>query len=236
MKPELFNQYPIRMNARMPVRFENKESMMTDNNISPAYCIQTRRTVIRCWNPEDAAMLNQAVKESQEHLIPWMPWAKGEIPSLEERTGWLRRCRGAFDLDQDYVFGILNPEQTRVLGGTGLHTRLGKGALEIGYWIHKDFINQGYATEVSAALTKAAFEIWQVQRVEIHCDPENVRSAAVPRKLGYTMEAVLKQRLELADGSWRDTMVWTLLASEYPTSPCAAAQIEARDVVGKIIL
>lgn len=209
---------------------------MTDNNISPAYCIQTRRTVIRCWNPEDAAMLNQAVKESQEHLIPWMPWAKGEIPSLEERTGWLRRCRGAFDLDQDYVFGILNPEQTRVLGGTGLHTRLGKGALEIGYWIHKDFINQGYATEVSAALTKAAFEIWQVQRVEIHCDPENVRSAAVPRKLGYTMEAVLKQRLELADGSWRDTMVWTLLASEYPTSPCAAAQIEARDVVGKIIL
>ena len=209
---------------------------MPDTPLRPAYCIQTQRTVIRCWNPEDAALLNQAVKESQEHLIPWMPWAKEEVPSLEERTGWLRHCRGRFDLDEDYVFGIFNPEQTRVLGGTGLHTRLGKGALEIGYWIHKDFINQGYATEVSAALTKVAFEIMHVNRVEIHCDPPNVRSAAVPRKLGYTLEAILKQRLELEDGAFRDTMVWTLLASEYPFTPSAAAKIDARDVVGKTII
>jgi RimJ/RimL family protein N-acetyltransferase len=184
---------------------------MPDTPLRPAYCIQT-------------------------HLIPWMPWAKGDIPSLEERIKWLRRCRGNFDLDQDYVYGIFNPEQTRVLGGSGLHTRLGKGALEIGYWIHKDFINQGYATEVSAALTKVAFETMRVNRVEIHCDPQNVRSAAVPRKLGYTLEATLKQRLELEDGVWRDTMVWTLLASEYPSSPSAAARIEARDVVGKLLL
>ncbi len=209
---------------------------MPDTPLRPPYCIQTQRTIIRCWNPEDAALLNKAVKESQEHLIPWMPWAKEEGPSLEERTGWLRRCRGKFDLDEDYVFGIFNLEQTRVLGGTGLHTRLGKGALEIGYWIHKDFINQGYATEVSAALTKVAFEIMHVNRVEIHCDPQNVRSAAVPRKLGYTLEAILKQRLELEDGVWRDTMVWTLLASEYPPSPSAAARIEARDVGGKLLL
>jgi RimJ/RimL family protein N-acetyltransferase len=209
---------------------------MPETPLRPAYCIQTLRTITRCWNPEEASMLNQAVKESQEHLVPWMPWAKGEIPSLEERTGWLRRCRGRFDLDEDYGFGIFNPEQTRVLGGTGLHTRLGKGALEIGYWIHKDFINQGYATEVSAALTKVAFEIMHVNRVEIHCDPQNVRSAAVPRKLGYTLEAVLKQRLELEDGVWRDTMVWTLLASEYPSSPSAEVKIEAQDVVGKTIL
>jgi RimJ/RimL family protein N-acetyltransferase len=209
---------------------------MPDTPLRPAYCIQTQRTVIRCWNPEDAALLNQAVKESQAHLIPWMPWAEGEIPSLEERISWLRQRRGNFDLDKDYGFGILNPEQTRVLGGTGLHTRLGKGALEIGYWIHKDFINQGYATEVSAALTKVAFEIMHVNRVEIHCDPQNVRSAAVPRKLGYTLEAVLKQRLELEDGVWRDTMVWTLLASEYPSTPSAAVKLEARDVVGKSLL
>jgi len=201
----------------------------------PAYCIHTQRLVIRCWKPEDAALLNQAVKESQEHLKPWMPWASGEIPSLQERIGWLRTCRGNMDLDHDFIYGIFDPEEKRVLGGTGLHTRLGKGALEIGFWIHKDFINQGYATEVSAALTKVAFEIMQVNRVEIHCDPENVRSAAVPPKLGYTLEAILKQRVETGEGTWRDSMIWTLTAGEYPTSPAASAQIEAFDVIGRSI-
>jgi len=209
---------------------------MTDKIPGPAYCIKTKRLVLRCWQPEDAAMLNQAVQESQEHLIPWMPWAKGELPSLQERIAWLRHCRGIMDQDQDYVYGIFNPEQTRVLGGSGLHTRLGKGALEIGYWIHVDFINQGYATEVAAALTKVSFEIMQVNRVEIHCDPKNVRSAAVPRKLGYTLEAILKQRVEIEEGAWRDSMIWTLTAGEYPSSPPAAAKIEAYDVIGRLIL
>ena len=54
---------------------------------------------------------------------------------------------------------------------------------------------QGLATEVSAALTRVAFEIDQVDRVEIHCEPQNVRSAAVPRKLGYQHEATLARRL-----------------------------------------
>jgi RimJ/RimL family protein N-acetyltransferase len=212
------------------------EPLMSEPIPGPAYCIITPRLLLRCWNPSDAEMLNQSVAESQEHLKPWMPWARGELPSLQERLGWLRRCRGEFDLSKDFVYAIFNPEETRVLGGTGLHTRLGSGAREIGYWIHKDFINQGFATEASAALTKAAFEIEQVNRVEIHCDPKNVRSAAVPRKLGYTFEAVLKQRIELEPGTWRDSMIWTLTADQYPSSPSASVQIEAFDAAGRQII
>ena len=81
-----------------------------------------------------------------------------------------------------------------------------------------------------------AFEIDRVHRVEIHCDPANVRSAAVPRKLGYTHEATLHQRLPLPDGTFRDAMVWTLLAGEYPASPAARAEIQALDALGRQIL
>jgi RimJ/RimL family protein N-acetyltransferase len=107
---------------------------------------------------------------------------------------------------------------------------------EIGYWIHKDHINQGLATEATAALTRVAFTIDKVTRVEIHCDPANVRSAAVPRKLGFRHEAILRQRTLGVDGRLRDTMIWTLLADEYPASPAAAAEIEAFDVVGQRLL
>jgi RimJ/RimL family protein N-acetyltransferase len=123
-----------------------------------------------------------------------------------------------------------------VLGGTGLHLAWSEGALEIGYWIHKDYINRGLVTESSAALTRVAFEVNRVNRVEIHCDPKNVRSAAVPPKLGYTHEATLLQRLKLDNGSWRDSMVWTLLAQNYPSSPPASRPIQAFDVIGRRII
>ena len=141
-----------------------------------------------------------------------------------------------FDQDEDYVYGVFSPDQSAVLGSSGLHTRVGKDAREIGYWIHADHINQGLATEVSAALAKVAFEVDKVQRIEIHCDPRNDRSAAVPRKLGFTHEATLRQRTQSVEGELVDAMIWTLLADDYPTSPAAKTPIEAFDVIGRRVL
>jgi RimJ/RimL family protein N-acetyltransferase len=122
------------------------------------------------------------------------------------------------------------------LGVTRLHTHLGNGAWEIGYWIHIDHINQGLATESSAALTKVVFEINHASRVEIHCDPKNVRSASIPRKLGYIHEATLHNRVEDSNGNPRDSMIWTVFSESYPASPVAKAQIEAYDVIGRRII
>jgi RimJ/RimL family protein N-acetyltransferase len=122
------------------------------------------------------------------------------------------------------------------LAGTGLHTRAGSGGREIGYWIHAAHVNQGLATEAAAALTKVAFVVDDVRRVEIHCDPANVRSLAVPRKLGFRHEATLRARTTTPDGRPRDTMIWTLLADEFAASPASTAEVEAFDVIGRRIL
>jgi RimJ/RimL family protein N-acetyltransferase len=207
------------------------------NNIpGPAYLIKTQRLILRCWNPADAQLLKTAVDESLDHLLPWMPWAADEPEELQEKIDRLRQCRGKFDLGQDFVYGIFNLDQSRVLGSTGLHTHLGPLGREIGYWIHKDFINQGLATESSAALTRVAFEIEHIKRVEIHCDPDNGRSAAVPRKLGFIHEATLRQRVPCGEQKLGDTMIWTLFEADYPSSAAAKAQIEAFDVAGRRIL
>jgi RimJ/RimL family protein N-acetyltransferase len=201
----------------------------------PAYRIHTQRLVLRCWQPADAPLLKTAIEASLEHLRPWMPWAQ-HAPEDLRTIEYLRRCRGEFDLGQDFAYGMFDRAETEVLGGTGLHTRVGAGAREIGYWVHKDYINRGFATEATAALTKVAFLIDRVARLEIHCDPNNVRSAAVPRKLGFCHEATLRHRSRTPDGQPRDTMVWTLLAHEYHTSSAAATEIEAFDVMGGPLL
>ena len=199
--------------------------------MGPAYRIHTRRLVIRCWTPADAAWLKSAIDESLEHLRPWMPWAADEPQEIEAKIVRLRRFKADFDQGRDFVYGVFDREETRVIGGSGLHTRLGKAVLEIGYWVHKDHINQGIATESSAALTRVAMEIDKVKRVEIHCNQNNAASAAIPRKLGFDCRFTVTDR---ADGP-RDTMIWTMSRENYPGSPASSNQIQAFGAGGNAI-
>jgi len=203
--------------------------------INPTYRIETKRLIVRCYNPSDALLLAASVTENVEHLRPWMPWAHNEPEPIETKEERLRTFRGKFDLGENFIYGIFNPGETRLLGGTGLHPRIGEGGLEIGYWIHKDFVNQGLATESTAALVKVAFDILHIHRVEIHCDPANLASASVPRKLGFTHEGTLRAKTPFLD-RWSDSMVWGLLENEYPVSPSSKAEIKAFDVSGKQLL
>lgn len=202
---------------------------------NPAYRIETKRLVIRCYNPSDAPLLAESVTESLEHLRPWMPWVYNEPEPIEEKIQRLKLFRGNFDLGQNFTYGIFNPEGTKLVGGTGLHTRLGESELEIGYWIHKDYINQGLVTESTAALIKVAFELIHIHRIEIHCDPGNVASAAIPHKLGFTHEGTLRAKTRFLDG-WSDSMVWGLLETEYPDSPSSQAEVKAFDANGQQVL
>lgn len=206
---------------------------MTHALTGPAYRIETERLVIRCWHPKDAAHLQTAINENLDHLRAWMPWAHHEPTTIQDKINRLRKMRGQFDLGQDFVYGIFDEAETKVLGGTGLHTRLGENTREIGYWIHKDFTRKGLITETVLALTKVGFGIDNVDHIEIHCDPTNIASAGVARKAGYVHEATLRHRTKTPDGRPRDSMIWTLFADQYQDSPAAKAQITAFDAANQ---
>jgi RimJ/RimL family protein N-acetyltransferase len=194
----------------------------------PPYRIHTERLVIRCWNPEDAPLLKEAIDSSLDHLRPWMPWAEHEPQPLAEKVQLLRRFRGRFDLGEDFVYGIFSHDESEVAGGTGLHTRVGEDGLEIGYWIRASRVGQGLATEATGALTRVALELCGVDRVELHVEPSNAASLRIPRKLGYREEATLRRRLP----RHRDKVVFTLFADEFAGTPSASAAFEAWDAGG----
>ncbi len=187
-------------------------------NAAKAYRIETERLVIRCYKPADAPLLKLAIDASLAELIQWMPWAKNEPETVEQKTQRLRHFRAMFDLDQDYNYGIFNKTETELIGSTGLHTRVGADAREIGYWINSKHTGKGYAQEAAAALTKTGFEIDGLERIEIHCDPKNYKSSKIPAALGYQHEATLRNRLKNAEGQPRDKMIWTLFKADYEQS------------------
>jgi RimJ/RimL family protein N-acetyltransferase len=198
---------------------------------TPPYRIVTERLVIRCWNPEDAPLAQEAVGSGREHLRPWMLWADKER-TVEEQAALLRSFRALFDRDEDFIYGVFSPDESEVVGGTGLHTRAGDGALEIGYWIRASRTNEGLATEATAALTRVAFELCGVDRVELHVEVGNAPSLRIPAKLGYREEATLRRRI----AGTRDKVIFTLFADEYRDSPSASAAFEAYDALGTRLL
>jgi RimJ/RimL family protein N-acetyltransferase len=207
---------------------------MSETIPGPAYRILTPHLCLRCWNPEDAPALKVAVDASREHLSPWLRWALEE-ETLQYHIDRLRRERGKFDLGQDFTYAIFSRDEQHVLGSTGLHARTDDRAREIGYWIHVDHIRQGYATEASAALTKVAFLIEGIDRVEIHCHPDNNASATIPLKLGFRHEATLRRRSYWSEARVEDSMLWSIFVDEFPKSLAAQIEIQAYDAAGREI-
>jgi len=201
------------------------------------YRIETDRLVLRCYEPDDAPLLKEAVDESIEHLEPWMPWARYEPQPLDQKIELLRGFRSSFDGDVDHIFGIFDLDESRLLGGCGLHPDGGEGSRMIGYWVRADSIGQGIATEVTAVLTRVGFEQCGLRRVDIQVDPDNERSLRIPRKLGFTEDGILRRRLEPKEegGEWRDSVLFSMLEGELPGSPCVAFGYEAYDVIGRVL-
>jgi RimJ/RimL family protein N-acetyltransferase len=192
---------------------------------------------VRCWEPRDAPLLKESIDSSLDELRPWLPWALDEPQTLEEKVQVLRRFRGRFDVGEDFTYGLFTRDESEVVGGSGFHRRVGEGAFEIGYWIRSSRAGQGLATEVTATLTRVGFEVCEVDRIEIHCEPENERSMRIPRKLGYAEEARLRRRLYAPPGGEpRDVVVFSLFRDTYAGTPAAWAELEAFDAAGRRIL
>jgi RimJ/RimL family protein N-acetyltransferase len=172
--------------------------------------IATERLLLRCYRPEDAVLLKEAIDANLEHLRRWMPWAMDEPSPLDVLELRLADFASAFDAGEDWAYGIFEPAERTLYGGAGVHRRGAADVLEIGYWVRAELEGRGYVTEAAAALAQAALRVDGVERVEIRCDPRNTRSAAVPARLGFRFVETLIENTLTPTGEPRDTMVWEL--------------------------
>lgn len=89
--------------------------------------------------------------------------------------------------------------------------------LYLGYtWYHPKFWGTGINKITKYILLKFAFETLGNNRVGFHVDSENARSCKAVESLGAKKEGVLRQNIIRVDGSFRDTVCYSILASEWP--------------------
>ena len=185
-----------------------------DHNLKPLERIAAGAVVLRRYTPSDIDILQTTIQESLDHLSPWMPWAQ-EPQTRAVLVDFIARADQSWEAGTDFHYGIWNTDEQELRGGCGLHARIGPGALEIGYWVSRKHIGRGYAKAAAHALTHAALSLPGITRVEIHCDEANVRSAAVPRALGYRLDRVVADEIKAPGEVGRD-MLW-VFEDTHPT-------------------
>lgn len=177
--------------------------------------IETERLLVRAPRVGDGPALAEAVNASLEHLQPWMPWAK-EPTTIEKSEANVRRGVSRWIAREDLWLMIVRKSDGVFLGGSGLH-RIDWSIprFEIGYWIRPEAQGKGYVTEAVTAIRDFAFGTLKATRVEVRCDAENVRSAAVAERCGFVLEGRLRLNSRAVSGELRDDLIYSLLHTEW---------------------
>lgn len=189
--------------------------------------IHTSRLLLRAWHPRDAATLKPLLERNVEYLAPWIPAHAAQpapLPELEQR---LAGYASDFSADNVWRYAVYDLDGETLLGAASLHPRVehervpyaDSDRVEMGYWIRQDTAGRGYATEAARGLLATASVLPRFGMAEIRCDERNTLSAAVPRRLGFTLRETLIEAGLAASESTIALQVWALPA---PFAPEAA--------------
>ncbi len=174
---------------------------------------------LREFRDGDAVGVLNTVLANREHLMPFMEWMNPNYSLVDAREFVAQSIVDARQ-KKSLAFGIFRGE--KFIGATGFSTfdRESKAA-EIGYWIDKNEEGKGIVSKACKLLINHAFTELKLNRIQIRCAAENVRSAAIPEKFGFVKEGVLRQS-QFRNGRLHDFLVYGLLAAEWKKSEPAS--------------
>lgn len=157
--------------------------------------LRTLRLLLRAWVGADAPTLRPMLIANHAHLRPWIPERVSTpvpLPQLVERLdGYAADCAACIA----FRFAIRDRSGARVLGEVSLFPRAATSRValaradraEIGYWLAESSMRRGLATEAADALLRVASSLPGMTCAEIHCNADNLPSAAVARRLGFEL-------------------------------------------------
>ncbi|GAB2878369.1 GNAT family N-acetyltransferase [Streptomyces mayteni] len=120
-------------------------------------------------------------------------------------------------------FAVVHRADGRAIGWTAfMDIDAGDERLEIGYtWYGPAYWRTAVNTETKLLLLGHAFDELGMGRVQLKADHRNERSQAAIARLGARREGVLRRHVRRSDGTWRDTVYFSLLATEWPAARAA---------------
>jgi ribosomal-protein-alanine N-acetyltransferase len=171
--------------------------------------LKTRRLEIREFESGDFLAIHACASDPM--VTRWFPWG----PNTESETrDFLEGVVRAATLHAraSYVLAVVSREHGLI--GCCLLDRKKEREFELGYYVHRDHWNQGFAAEAVEAVVPFAFRELEAHRILARVDPGNPTSARVLERIDFRLDDRVR-RDQFIKGEWRDSLLYVLVAEEW---------------------
>jgi ribosomal-protein-serine acetyltransferase len=173
---------------------------------------------LRALEDADAEALYALIDRDREQLSPWLPWAAEQ--ALSNTRDFIAAAHRQEDEGNGFQVALLH--DGAIAGVVGFHAvSWAHRSASLGYWLAADRQGRGLMTTAVRRLVDHAIFEWALHRIEIRAAVGNRRSRAIPERLGFVQEGVLRQA-ELVQGRYLDLVVYSMLAPDWPAAGAPA--------------
>ena len=135
------------------------------------------------------------------------------LADVENRV--LKQHQFLFDSAMGFYWGITLRDSDKIIGTCGFHgTEWLHASTKIGFDLAKSYWGRGIMAEALSAILQWIIQFHRINRIQAETDPNNHRSIATLRRLGFSEEGLLRQ-----SGYWRgefhDARCFSLLKSDW---------------------
>lgn len=177
------------------------------------FTLETPRVLLRLLAPED---LKPLLALANDKSI-WK-WFVQELDEEAAMTQWIDELLLERQQGKRMPFTVIDKDGYTICGCTSyLNISFFDKRLEIGStWLGSEFIGTGVNRHAKFALLCYAFEVMNMERVEVKTDNLNERAKAALLKVGFIPEGVLRSHMQMHSDRRRDSIYFSILKSEWP--------------------
>ncbi len=151
------------------------------------------------------------IKKNEAHLRPWMKWID-KVETVDDSIANIESNIEDWEMKTDLHLGVFRDGV--MVGMISMHNidYLNHKAY-IGYWLDEDNQGKGIMTAAVRSLIEYGWAALGLNRIEIRAGVENVKSRAIPERLGFRQEGVIRQG-EFVNGAFIDLVIYGLVKGD----------------------
>lgn len=174
--------------------------------------IVDENTILEELNITHVENIFVAINNNRKFLRKWLPFVDfTNKPSDTEK--FVRSILKKSIALREKVFVIWYTDLFAGLIGFKEHDRI-NDKIEIGYWLIENMTGKGIITNSTRKMVDYAFRNLDMNRIQVKCGVGNMKSSAVPRRLGFVFEGI-ERHGERHNKKYIDLEVYSLLRHEW---------------------
>jgi ribosomal-protein-serine acetyltransferase len=163
-------------------------------------------------NESHSKQIFDLVDANRKFLRVWLPFVDN-MRTIEFAENFVRGTMYRNSFGSEYAFVII--ENEKMIGRVGVYKiDQNKKIAEIGYWLAEHVQGKGVVTSSCKLLIDFCFSELNLNRIEIKCGTENLKSQQIPERLNFSKECIIRQG-ELLHDKYIDLNLYSLLRQEY---------------------